>query len=244
MRITKKLLFVAPLVVIATASDASVVTVNYSFDSASVYNYVTGTYLNQPTSGSGSYTFNTASPSISDYGSTTIVSYLASQATYNAPSTIGNSVPPTTPFSYAFTDVNDYSSGLITEAAWQANAFVSDTTNYSYHIELRASTTSMGNPGNGTGDYALQGQTLVSYLQSFSAKTLPAYFNQSYEAYSFVNGSPVYTAGYSVSSYNVKIDSVMVSPVPEPDTYAMLFVGLGVMGFVARRRMRKSEATT
>jgi hypothetical protein len=33
-----------------------------------------------------------------------------------------------------------------------------------------------------------------------------------------------------------------VTPVPEPGTYAMLLAGLGVMGFVARRSARKTEA--
>jgi hypothetical protein len=30
-----------------------------------------------------------------------------------------------------------------------------------------------------------------------------------------------------------------VTPIPEPETYAMLLAGLGLMGFVARRRQRK-----
>jgi hypothetical protein len=37
-------------------------------------------------------------------------------------------------------------------------------------------------------------------------------------------------------------NSSTVTPVPEPGTYAMLLAGLGVMGFVARRSARKSEA--
>lgn len=32
-----------------------------------------------------------------------------------------------------------------------------------------------------------------------------------------------------------------VSPVPEPETYAMMMVGLGLMGFMARRRKTKQE---
>lgn len=35
---------------------------------------------------------------------------------------------------------------------------------------------------------------------------------------------------------------VMMAPVPEPETYAMLLAGLGVMGMVARRRNKKSAA--
>jgi hypothetical protein len=35
---------------------------------------------------------------------------------------------------------------------------------------------------------------------------------------------------------------VDVSPIPEPETYAMLIAGLGLMGFVARRRQKKALA--
>jgi len=34
-------------------------------------------------------------------------------------------------------------------------------------------------------------------------------------------------------------DQLYMMPVPEPETYAMLLAGLGLMGFVARRRQRK-----
>jgi hypothetical protein len=33
--------------------------------------------------------------------------------------------------------------------------------------------------------------------------------------------------------------SYLLTPVPEPETYAMFLAGLGVMGFIARRRHRK-----
>jgi hypothetical protein len=35
---------------------------------------------------------------------------------------------------------------------------------------------------------------------------------------------------------------VMLAPVPEPETYAMLLAGLGVMGAVVRRRKQKQAA--
>lgn len=36
--------------------------------------------------------------------------------------------------------------------------------------------------------------------------------------------------------------AAVLTPVPEPETYAMLLAGLGLMGFVARRRQRKLAA--
>jgi hypothetical protein len=53
---------------------------------------------------------------------------------------------------------------------------------------------------------------------------------------------------YSYGSTNglgIKVDthgSFSTSPVPEPETYAMLMAGLGLMGFVARRRKRQDHA--
>ena len=46
-------------------------------------------------------------------------------------------------------------------------------------------------------------------------------------------------AGYSVSAQD---QLVMLAPVPEPETYAMLLAGLGVMGAVVRRRKQKQAA--
>lgn len=42
-------------------------------------------------------------------------------------------------------------------------------------------------------------------------------------------------------SIGLIIDSVTTSPVPEPESYAMLLTGLGLLGFMARRR---KESTT
>jgi hypothetical protein len=68
-----------------------------------------------------------------------------------------------------------------------------------------------------------------------------------YQSYSFdvssILASPgTYTLRFaSVSNegqLQVGIDniSLSVTPVPEPETYALLLAGLGLMGFVARRR--------
>jgi hypothetical protein len=39
----------------------------------------------------------------------------------------------------------------------------------------------------------------------------------------------------------VAVDNIMVAaPVPEPETYAMMLAGLGLLGFAARRRKQKA----
>ncbi|WP_374049964.1 FxDxF family PEP-CTERM protein [Nitrosomonas sp. sh817] len=41
---------------------------------------------------------------------------------------------------------------------------------------------------------------------------------------------------YNNSQSNVRYAGFEVTPVPEPETYAMLLAGLGLVGFMARRR--------
>jgi hypothetical protein len=43
-------------------------------------------------------------------------------------------------------------------------------------------------------------------------------------------------ADWYVGPDNVRLDNVTISPVPEPETYAMMLAGLGLLGFMARRK--------
>lgn len=52
--------------------------------------------------------------------------------------------------------------------------------------------------------------------------------------------SPVGQGGYAfVEKKNIELGFVL-TPIPEPESYAMLLAGLGLMGFVARRRSQRS----
>ena len=51
-----------------------------------------------------------------------------------------------------------------------------------------------------------------------------------------VNGTMVSNTGASFGG------SVMLNPVPEPETYGMMLAGLGVLGFLARRRKAANQA--
>lgn len=44
--------------------------------------------------------------------------------------------------------------------------------------------------------------------------------------------------------YDVSYTAVAVSPVPEPETYALMLVGLGVIGYAARRRTRAAAPSS
>jgi hypothetical protein len=44
------------------------------------------------------------------------------------------------------------------------------------------------------------------------------------------------------SDVNVQVFGTSMAPVPEPETYAMMLAGLGLLGFMARRRKQKEAA--
>jgi hypothetical protein len=53
-------------------------------------------------------------------------------------------------------------------------------------------------------------------------------------------GGHVYVLNLTDQAGGLHQDQLYMAPVPEPETYAMLLAGLGLMGFVARRRKRLS----
>lgn len=46
--------------------------------------------------------------------------------------------------------------------------------------------------------------------------------------------------GYTHDDWDDMVIGVNIAPIPEPETYAMLLAGLGLMGFVARRRKQRT----
>ena len=76
-----------------------------------------------------------------------------------------------------------------------------------------------------------------AYKTSFVDTTLP--FNmQSGQLYKLsVTATTTAASGGNVSVLWTK--PVTVTPVPEPESYAMLLAGLGIMGGIARRRIQK-----
>jgi hypothetical protein len=50
------------------------------------------------------------------------------------------------------------------------------------------------------------------------------------------NTTTLYFLSMQNSAYGPALDNVSVTAVPEPESYAMLLAGLGLMGAIARRR--------
>ncbi|MDZ7919075.1 FxDxF family PEP-CTERM protein [Rhodoferax sp.] len=85
-------------------------------------------------------------------------------------------------------------------------------------------------------DFTLPAVTFSSvslYLNGLSVGTASS------NAFTFSNlGAGTYSlkASGSVNGFNYIAAQYQVTPVPEPETFAMLLAGLGVMGAIARRR--------
>jgi hypothetical protein len=77
---------------------------------------------------------------------------------------------------------------------------------------------------------------LGKFTSSFSFSPL----NNAGSPYS-IHIDGVTLAHSSHASYAGTLDLVAI-PVPEPETYAMMLAGLGLMGFIARRRRERDVA--
>jgi len=96
----------------------------------------------------------------------------------------------------------------------------------SQHSDVAATTTSKALTFNLPADLSafIGGGTYSASLAGVSAQALTSGGNAKY-------GTDILMDGYAKVTYTYE-----VAPVPEPETYAMLLAGLGLMGVVARRR--------
>lgn len=127
-------------------------------------------------------------------------------------------------------------------AATNFTATLSSSSTGLFDVYLRIST--LGTAPLGTallnGVSATITTTKVDSLGGFGGEELESYWK-----WSNVSGSALYKFQFGASGSSMSLDqlalaTVEVATVPEPETYGMMLAGLGLMGFVARRRSKQS----
>lgn len=77
---------------------------------------------------------------------------------------------------------------------------------------------------------------------NFKARSSGAVISAANNMLSNLSGSLAYTTNVWAQNYaHSTQDLAVFAPVPEPQTYAMMLAGLGLIGFVARRRKQEQE---
>lgn len=84
--------------------------------------------------------------------------------------------------------------------------------------------------------------TSTSVSGGATTTTLASSANLTATGYTLViNGTSLGNAGYTgIIALTAPGGGPVTPPVPEPETYAMLLAGLGMLGFIARRRQKNS----
>lgn len=96
-------------------------------------------------------------------------------------------------------------------------------------------------PTDGVPNDGFEAELTLAMPGWFSGTNLPGYINPDLNAYlGGIIGGNEYENGVLVGEFDATITSMTVSaalaPVPEPETYAMMLAGLGLVGWAGRRR--------
>jgi hypothetical protein len=125
---------------------------------------------------------------------------------------------------------------------FDSNLFTWDSAQFDNFIVTMSTTGYYWNTGMGAASWSWGG---VSYLDGVMETYNSALVGS--DTVSLFAAGPVYVSLVMQSTFDTGYASwgsfhVNVAALPEPETYAMLIAGLGLMGFVARRRHKKALA--
>ena len=95
----------------------------------------------------------------------------------------------------------------------------------------------LGLPQNTTAQLSITGHTQSGDRTIFSALSSTSFAQVTTSAlFTNLTSLTLKTTGYTGGAYFAAIDNLALAPVPDPETYAMMLAGLGLLGFLGRRR--------
>lgn len=117
-------------------------------------------------------------------------------------------------------------------------------TNVGQHY--RVSFSMAGNPDDPTDtvktiQVGLSQQPLYTFDTAGHTRSNMGWTSKSFDFIATTNVSRLHFAGTQESAYGAALDNISVTAVPEPETYALLLAGLGVISALGRRRARSSK---
>lgn len=157
-------------------------------------------------------------------------------------------------------------SGANTITGWKVGSNSVDVINGAYGAISGNSIDMLGTPGPGSLSQSLNTVANQTYQLSFDLSYNGGAYKDIFFAFGGDTGTATatsntgpfyhyvgnYTAdatstllsfySFSANYSGVVLDNVSVTAVPEPQTYAMLLAGLGLMGAIARRRSKQNQA--
>lgn len=126
-------------------------------------------------------------------------------------------------------DLNGTTAGSISQT-------FATTSGQKYHISFDLA----GNPDGGdplkTLLVSISPQVFYSFNTTNQSKVNMGWTTNGFDYIATANTATLYFLSMQNSAYGPALDNVSVTAVPEPESYAMLLAGLGLMGAIARRR--------
>jgi choice-of-anchor C domain-containing protein len=113
----------------------------------------------------------------------------------------------------------------------------------SYQVTFDLGGNFYGGPNIKTGVVSAAGSSQsLSFNNAASTATNMGWMHQSFTFVATEASTALSFTSTTDGNAGIALDNITITPVPEPETYAMMLAGLGLLGVVARRRKQKLNA--